>query len=65
MQEVAELREKGSTLKVPLQFARVLRYENKNSISKERIRGLLSIADKIPAQSSHSFLIINIVFNNY
>jgi len=25
VQEVAELREKGSTLKVPLQFARVLR----------------------------------------
>jgi starch phosphorylase len=45
--EVAELREKGGALKVPLQFARVLRYENMFFIFKERISGLLTNADKI------------------
>lgn len=54
VQEVAELREKGSTVKVPLQFARVLRYENKIFIFKERISGLLTIADKI---SDHNLVI--------
>lgn len=45
VQEVAELREKGGTVKVPLQFARVLRYENILFIFKERITGLSTTAD--------------------